>query len=295
MKTIRILSLAYLWLASSALLHSQTLTKEYILFNDRPLAIEHALPPCSGALQVLGLSPPTGSPSGNLTAAIGVPQALEINYCNPAGGGATGQATLLVNEEFYGSRGCYFVYNAIYQMYFLMNDDATDWLVYSGAPLTNSYCTIANPSATVSKPNLTVRATLTWNAALAGSARVWSAITNNSYTASSGWTDMGAWIIPGNLPPTSATYSASGSRADMTLTYNVSDPNGYRNLYHSFLNITSSNAYPPQFNNACYLWFDQMSGNFRIANDAASNWIIPDANGVSSNSQCTLTPQSSAT
>ncbi|MCX6976241.1 MAG: hypothetical protein NTZ94_18530 [Verrucomicrobia bacterium] len=270
-------------------LPAQTLPREYVYLNGRVAAVEVSSPPCTSGMQVLSVLPAGGS----TVVGVGQPQNIELNYCNPFGGAATGQATLLINEEFYASRGCYFVYNGIYDMYFLMNDNGDNWLTYSNnVPLTNSYCTISNPSRVISGNYLTVKATITFSGALAGSTNLWSAITNNTYTATSNWTSMGSWNVGGNLPPSGATYSASGTRSDMTIPFSVTDSNGYRNLYHSIFSITNSPGVT--VTNACVIFYDQMSGSFFLANDAFTAWQAVPPGGNASNSQCALSSLSAA-
>lgn len=267
----------------------QTLPPEYIYANGRVAAVEISFPPCTSGMQVLSVLPAGGS----TVVGVGQPQNIEINYCNPFGAAATGQATLLINEEFNAARGCYFVYNGIYDLYFLMNDNATDWLVYSpGTPLSNSYCTIANPSRVISGNYLTLKATITFSGALAGSTTFWSAVTNNSYSASSGWSTLGSWNILGNLPPSGAAYSTSGTRADMTIAFSATDPNGYRNIYHSIFSIV--NAPGLAVVNSCVIFYDQMSGGFFLANDAFLSWLPVPPGGSATNTQCSLTSLSAA-
>jgi hypothetical protein len=273
---------AALLIVLASRLVSQTLPREYIYANGRVAAVEVSYPPCGGNLQVLSVLPPRGS----TVVGVGRPQNFEINYCNLQGGGAAGQATLLVNEELYAARGCYFVYNGIYDMYFLMNDAGNDWIVYAGSPISNSFCTISNPSRVVSGNYLTLKATITFWGPMAGSASVWSAITNNTYTASSGWQNMGSWNIAGNLPPSEITYSASGSRPGLTLALAGTDPNGFQNLFAAFVTLTNTATFSTA--NSCSLFYHQTADLFFLANDSYTSWMPVPPGGSVSNSQCTL-------
>ena len=267
---------------------SQTLPREYIYANGRIAAVEVSFPPCSSNLQVLSVLPPRGS----TVVGVGRPQNIEINYCNFQGGGAAGQAAVLISEELYAARGCYFVYNGIYDMYFLMNDAGNDWIVYTGSPISNSFCTISNPSRAISGNYLTLKATITFQGPLAGSASVWSAITNNTYTASSGWQNIGTWNIAGNLPPSGITYSASGSRPNLTLSLAGTDPNGFQNLSAAFVTLTNTPTFAST--NSCSLFYHQMSGLFFLANDSYTSWMHVPPGGTVSNTQCTLSALSVA-
>lgn len=267
---------------------SQTLPREYVYANGRLTAVEVSFPPCGSNLQVLSVLPTRGS----TVVGVGAPQNIEVNYCNTQGGGAAGQAGILINEEFYAARGCYFVYNGIYDMYFLMNDAGNDWITYTGSPISNSFCTISNPSRAISGNYLTLKATITFSGPMAGSTNIWSAITNNTYTASTGWQNIGAWNVAGNLPPSVSTYSASGSRPDLTLSIAGADPNGFQNLSASFVTLTNTPTLV--FTNSCSLFYHQMSGLFFLANDAYTSWMPVPPGGTVSNSQCTLSALSVA-
>lgn len=269
-------------------LTSQTLPREYIYANGRLAAVEVSFPPCGSNLQILSVLPSGGS----TVVGVGRPQNIEINYCNPQGGSATGQAGILINEEFYAGQGCYFVYNGIYNMYFLMNDAGNDWITYVGSPISNGFCTISNPSRAISGNYLTVRATVTFSGPMAGSTNFWSAITNNTYTASTGWQSMGTWNVAGNVPPSAVTYSSSGTRPDLTLSLTGTDPNGFQNLSHSFITLTNTPALVAP--SSCSLFYHQLSGSFFLANDAYTSWMPLPPGGTVSNSQCTLSALSVA-
>jgi hypothetical protein len=134
---------------------------------------------------------------------------------------------------------------------------------------------------------LTLNLALTFASGFAGAKNIYMDVKNA--TQDSGWSQKGAWTVPGTPAPTLAPVSvtpSSGSGASQTFAFTFSDANGASDIVTAYLDVNAS-LVP---NNACYLSFTRSSNVVSLASDAGV-WqagLVIGSTGTSSNSQCTI-------
>jgi hypothetical protein len=108
---------------------------------------------------------------------------------------------VLVNGAFSSASGCFFEYYRPANMFWLSNDADTAWqgstAVGSGAPVSNSQCTLSGAGASVTSNGnqLTLNVPVTFQAAFAGVKNVYVYV-DDTANLNSGWQTAGAWTVP---------------------------------------------------------------------------------------------------
>jgi len=130
----------------------------------------------------------------------GASETFSLTVSDPNGSSDIASAVLLVNSSLTGTGGCFMNYNRAANAVYLANDNVSAWLgpsaVGSGAPLSNSQCTVnpATASVSVSGNNLTVYFPITFKAAFSGTKTVWGQAIDNS-GLSTAFQAAGTWTV----------------------------------------------------------------------------------------------------
>jgi uncharacterized repeat protein (TIGR01451 family) len=248
----------------------------------------------AGAWTIPGGSAPPSVVSVSPSAGSGLSQTFTFNLSDPAGAAAINDVYVLVNGAFNSASGCFFQYYRPANTFWLSNDADTAWqgstAVGSGAPVSNSQCTLSGAGASVSGTGnqLTVSVPVTFKTAFAGVKKVYAYVDDNA-NLNSGWQNAGAWTIPGgSAPPSVVSVSPStGSGLSQTFTFILSDPAGAAAINDVYVLVNSA------FNSAsgCFFQYYQPANTLWLSNDADTGWQGSTAVGSGapvSNSQCTL-------
>jgi len=246
-----------------------------------------------------------------VTAASGVPAAVSVTpgsgggvatlwfalvVSDTAGPGAITTSYFIVNSGLSGSNGCFIEYNRGANTLRLANDAASGWLgpvtPGTGASINNSQCTLNSASSSVASSgnNVTITVALGFSGAFAGTKGLWL-VANDSSGTSSGFQNMGSWMVAG--PSAVSIGPNSGSGATQTFALSVSDTAGPAAITTAYflVNATLSGS------NGCFIQYNRGANTLQLANDAASGWLGPVTPGMGvsiNNSHCTLNPAASS-
>jgi sugar lactone lactonase YvrE len=218
---------------------------------------------------VISVSPSAGS---------GWSQTFTFTLSDTAGAGAISEVYVTVNGTFSSASGCFFEYYRPANTFWLSNDADTAWqgstAVGSGAPVSNSQCTLsgAGASGSIAGNQLTVSVPVTFKTAFAGVKKVYVYVDDNA-NLNSGWQTAGAWTIPaGSEPPSVVSVSPStGNGLSQTFTFTLSDPAGAAaiNDVYVLVNGAFSSA------SGCFFEYYQPANTFWLSNDADTAWQVP--------------------
>ena len=247
-----------------------------------------------GAWTVPGGSAPPSVVSMAPSSGSGSSQTFAFTVSDTAGASAVNGMYVMINSNINGASACYFEYHRPSNTVYLANDanSATQGttVVGSGAPVSNSQCTIGGPgaSATTNGNQLTLTLPVTFKAAFAGARNVYVYV-DDSANLNSGWQTKGSWTVPGgSAPPSAISVSpASGSGLSQTFAFTVSDPAGAIAVNGIFVMINSN----LNGAGACYFEYHRPSNTVYLANDANSatqGTTVVGSGAPVSNSQCTV-------
>jgi hypothetical protein len=238
----------------------------------------------SGNPSVVSLNPSSGT---------GSTQTFTVVVSDPNGYGDLNWIQTMVDSELEGVGACFIHYVRGENSLFLKDDAGTGWLgpiPLGSGTLQNSQCILngAGSSATSSGTNLTLKVSLNFKPAFAGTQKIF--VLGMDYgQLHSGWQQAGSWTVPtassGN-PSVSSLDPSSGTGSTQTFTVVVSDPNGYSDLNWIQVMIDS------ELNGvgACFMHLVRGENSLYLQNDAGTGWLgpIPLGSGTLQNSQCTL-------
>jgi hypothetical protein len=130
----------------------------------------------------------------------GASQQFEMTYSSVYGGGFVRTAWVWFNEQFASSaaNSCLTYYDSSNGRIFLLNDAGTTWmsaLLFTGAGLQNSQCSLAFSSASVVPGDgLKMILDVTFKPAFAGVKNIYLYAADAD--TDSGWHDLGDWTVP---------------------------------------------------------------------------------------------------
>lgn len=270
-----------LFLSFAAVLNAQQLSKEYIYFGDRLLAVK------------AGSSSPPAAVSVTPSSGSGTTQTFTYVFSDPDGVADLVSAQIAINSALGGVNTCYLAFGHAANQLFILNDAGTVWLgpisLGTSATLGNSQCSVAGISSSFSTTatNLTVNLRVTFGSGFTG--------TKNQYMyaqdaggLSDGFHIRGTWTIGTSAAPAAVSVTpSSGSGLTQTFTYLYSDASGVNDLVSAQIAINSALGGV----NTCYLAFGHAANQLFLFNDAGTAWLGPIALGTSAtlgNSQCSV-------
>ena len=133
---------------------------------------------------------------------------LSIKYSDATSYTNIQAAQLLINNAIDGRLACYFGYDRVNNLLYLLNDGGTALLpaiipALNGSPgsgtVSNSQCDVASSSAATLGTDLTLTINLTFSAAFGGGKIAYGGVQSTS--GNSGWHPVGTFIVPGPAAP----------------------------------------------------------------------------------------------
>jgi hypothetical protein len=149
-----------------------------------------------------------------------------------AGASSINALYVLINSSLGAASACYFEYhrpsNTIYLANYANSATQGTTLVGSGAPVSNSQCTVSGTGASVTTNGnqLTVNLPITFKSAFAGIKNVYVYV-DDSTNLSSGWQTKGTWTVPAGSAPPRYSVTPPGKRPSQTFaTVSLGNPAG---------------------------------------------------------------------
>ncbi|MBI3473021.1 MAG: SBBP repeat-containing protein [Candidatus Solibacter usitatus] len=199
-----------------------------------------------------------------------------------------------VNMNFHttlsSASACYLEYDRAANTLQLAGNDGNGWAgsVSPGTPavLENGQCLVdaAMSSAQGAGLNLTVSVALTLKPSFTGVRNIYAAALGSSGLFS-GWSTLGVWTVPSNLPPETVSVTpSSGGGPRYNFGFVFRDPNGYGDLARVGVNFntTLSSA-------GCYLEYTRAVNSLQLASADGASWMGSGAvgsPGALSNANC---------
>ena len=235
----------------------------------------------------VSVSPPSGS--GNA-------QRFSFTVSDDGGYARIGDVLFLLGGGLSATNSCYLWYDGRNNSIGLASD-AGVWSAQtplgSAAVLENSQCrlNVATAAAAFSGNLLTVGVDLTFKPAFAGPKNSYLYVANRDWQTS-GWRQMGTWLVPSRPPDPVSISPPSGSGYLQRFSLTVSDDGGYARIGDVLFLVGGGLS----ATNSCYLWYDARSHSLSLASDAGS-WSAqaPLGSGaVLENSQCRVSVATAA-
>lgn len=239
--------------------------------------------------------PPTAF-SVTPSSGTGATQQFTFVWSDPAGFADIPAAAVLFNTGLSGPSACFFIVDSVNRNFLFAADNGSSWTtlpIGSASSLQNSQCVLngSGSSLTGSGNTLTLRVTINFKTAFAGSKSIFLWVENAAGTTS--WKNMGGWTVPGSAPapsnpgPTSVSVTpSSGTGLTQQFSFLWSDPNGFSDIraVAALFNTSLSGQ------GSCFLIVDTASRNILFAADNGSSFsVLPvGASGILQNSQCSL-------
>ena len=238
------------------------------------------------------ISPVSGSSAVNKTVTF------TTTYTDPNGWANIQSAMFMINTSTIGINCFLGYYNQNTNKLYLRNDTNTDWLggfaPGSSKTIENSYVKVncLNTKVSGSGNTLTVTWSLIFKSAFAarGVKNTYLYVIDD-YDSSSGWVQVGTYLIGPNSSPLVGTDPINGSSVINTfvpITTTYSDPNGWQDIqYVQFIINTSTSG-----SRCFYGYYDQNKNKLYLRNDAGSAWLgvgfAPGSNNSIENAYCKL-------
>ncbi len=190
--------------------------------------------------------------------------------------------------------GCYVSYDPLGNVFYLLNDNATEWFgLYGGSSGTvgNSQCTVHGATSGSSRAgsDLTISLDASFRTGFAGAKRMYLLSGDNTGLISD-WQEVGAWSDTGDRRAVEliSLTPDNGSGGAVTLTSIVRDSDGANTIPFTQLVMNAGlNGF-----NACFIHYDRASNVFFLLKDDGSDWFGlragPGTAGQVANSQCVL-------
>jgi hypothetical protein len=252
----------------------------------------------SGTAPVTVATGPPSAVSVTPSSGGGSSQTFAFTFTDPNGASDIVTAYMDVNASLVPNGACYLSYTHASNTISLASDAGT-WQsglsVGSSGTSSNSQCAINAGASSVSMSGntLTLNLALSFASGFAGAKNIYMDV--KDATLDSGWSQKGAWTVPGTPAPALGAVSvtpASGSGASQTFAFTFTDPNGASDIVAAYMDVNAS-LVP---NSACYLSYTRASNLISLANNAGA-WqtgLPVGAAGTSSNSQCSINAAASS-
>lgn len=247
--------------------------------------------------QAASAATPT-SVSASPASGSGLNQQFTFTFRHPAGWQNLQVLNLLINDFLDGRNACYLAYvptSAVSGALYLVNDAGDAGGPYASVTLPssgvagNSQCMINGngSSASASGDTLTLTLSIGFKSAFAGDRIIYMAARDGA-GLNSGWSALGAWLVPGEVLSGPNPISVAPGRSigsGQTYTFVFEDTNGWQNL--GVVNILINDFLDGR--NACYLAYSAPSDQLYVVNDAGDALEAGLAN-----SQCSVTSVTAA-
>ncbi len=235
---------------------------------------------------------PVGQPTADSVSpntGLGSGQAFTFVYSDTVYAENLTTVAFLFNTSVTFSGACYVVYDRTVNTVSLISDDglsSSSMALNSTSSLQNSQCVVANASSAQSGLSIIFSILVTFKGAFSG--------TKNTYmyaaagSLNSGWVLRGSYqAANGGVPVARSAVPGTGSGPGERFTFTISDQGG-----SSYLNAAAI-LFAPTLNttNACSLVWDGNRNTISLSYDNPANGqtpFTPGANGIATNSQCTM-------
>ena len=153
----------------------------------QPVATWSVPPAVTTSPRVTGMTPGLGSGTGGQ---------VTFQFSDSSGWQNLGVVNMLLNTALDGRYGCYMAYARTINVLYLVNDAGTallPGLVVNGTgTLSNSQCTITNPTVSGSGDTMTLQMNISYGANFTGN-RIWYLAARDVLENNSGWQTAGSW------------------------------------------------------------------------------------------------------
>ena len=241
-----------------------------------------------------GSSPPPSPVSVTPNSGTGSPQIFAFAFSDLNGASDIASTQMVFNSTLAAAGACYFYYaraaNAIY-----LATDTGAWqgflTIGTAGTMQNSQCAVdaGASSVTATGNNLTLNLALSFASGFAGTKNIYMEV--QSAMLDSGWTQRGAWTVPGgssgssSSPPSPVSVTPnSGSGSSQTFAFAFSDSSGTSDIASTQMVINSALAAA----GSCYLYYARATNAIYLATDGGAwqGFLTVGAAGTMQNSQC---------
>jgi len=266
------------------LMYGTTMARELSLPSQGTAWATGAEPPNRAPI-VVGANPGTGTTAS---------QTFAFTVSDADGWQDLGVVNVLVNSALDGRHACYLAYARSINVLYLVNDAGTallpGLLVNGTGSLSNSQCTITNPTVSGTGNTMTLTMNMSFPTTFAGYKVFYMAV-RDSLENNSGWQPVASWAVPPmttTSPRVTGMTPGRGSGTSGQVTFQFSDSHGWQNL--GVVNMLLNTALDGR--HACYMAYARTINVLYLVNDAGDGLLpglVVNGTGSLSNSQCTIT------